>query len=349
MYRQKALALRSASDLSSEALKGRRMEEGFTLVELLVVIAIIALLMAILLPALNRAREQGKRIVCLSNLKQLTLAWMNYATANNEKLVNGAPIGPADDPPASFGCPATMAMAGTDGKTKASSVTSSGVPPGNQWTPVSGVPGYYYIHKNELQWIGPSYAFTSSTTWLDTVCQTECLQRVAIQTGALWKYAQNEKVYHCPVGDKGFLASYVIMDSMNGKTVYSVPPAFSAGLLIKTMGQIKRASSKMVFIDEGHPSPDSYAVYYDNPWWFDLPMIRHGNGTDVSYSDGHAGRIMWKGAETIACGKLTGSTWNQATCTPITCEGKDDLYKIQMGCWGRSPLVAGTCKLTPAD
>jgi len=45
---------------------------GFTLIELLVVIAVIAILMAILMPALNRAREQGKRAVCLSNLKQLT-------------------------------------------------------------------------------------------------------------------------------------------------------------------------------------------------------------------------------------------------------------------------------------
>ncbi|MGD1043189.1 MAG: type II secretion system protein, partial [Sedimentisphaerales bacterium] len=80
MHRRKAHALRSFS------------KEGFTLVELLVVIAIIALLMAVLLPALNRAREQGKRIVCLNNLKQLTLGWMNYATANNEKLVNGAPL-----------------------------------------------------------------------------------------------------------------------------------------------------------------------------------------------------------------------------------------------------------------
>ncbi|GAJ23796.1 unnamed protein product, partial [marine sediment metagenome] len=52
---------------------------GFTLVELLVVIAIIALLMAILMPALNRAKEQGKRAVCLSNLRQLTLAWIMYA------------------------------------------------------------------------------------------------------------------------------------------------------------------------------------------------------------------------------------------------------------------------------
>lgn len=61
---------------------------AFTLIELLVVIAIIAILMAILMPALNRAREQGKRAVCLGNLKQLTLAWNLYADDNDGRLVN---------------------------------------------------------------------------------------------------------------------------------------------------------------------------------------------------------------------------------------------------------------------
>ncbi len=62
---------------------------GFTLIELLVVIAVIAVLMGILMPALSRAREQGKRAACLSNCKQLTLAWTLYADDNDDKLVNG--------------------------------------------------------------------------------------------------------------------------------------------------------------------------------------------------------------------------------------------------------------------
>ena len=66
-----------------------RRKKGFTLIELLVVIAIIAVLMAILMPALNRAREQGKRATCLSNLKQLTLAWVMYADENDDNLING--------------------------------------------------------------------------------------------------------------------------------------------------------------------------------------------------------------------------------------------------------------------
>src|SRR5512139_3807525 len=69
---------------------GTAKPRGFTLIELLVVIAIIALLMSILMPALNRAREQGRRAGCLSNLKNLTLAWIMYADDNGDKLVNGS-------------------------------------------------------------------------------------------------------------------------------------------------------------------------------------------------------------------------------------------------------------------
>lgn len=64
-------------------------QRGFTLVELLVVIAIIALLMAILMPALNKARALGRRIVCCSHLRQLALGWGMYADANGGDLVNG--------------------------------------------------------------------------------------------------------------------------------------------------------------------------------------------------------------------------------------------------------------------
>ena len=56
---------------------------GFTLIELLVVISIIALLLSILVPALRRAREQAKSVVCLSNLRQQGLTMALYIEDND--------------------------------------------------------------------------------------------------------------------------------------------------------------------------------------------------------------------------------------------------------------------------
>ena len=58
--------------------------KGFTLIELLVVVAIIAILAAMLLPALSRARENARRAKCISNLKQITLACLMYVNDNGE-------------------------------------------------------------------------------------------------------------------------------------------------------------------------------------------------------------------------------------------------------------------------
>lgn len=57
--------------------------KGFTLIELLVVISVVAVLMAILLPVLGRARQQGKAIMCLSNLRQLAIASQVYINNND--------------------------------------------------------------------------------------------------------------------------------------------------------------------------------------------------------------------------------------------------------------------------
>jgi prepilin-type N-terminal cleavage/methylation domain-containing protein/prepilin-type processing-associated H-X9-DG protein len=63
--------------------------KAFTLIELLVVIAIIAVLMAILMPSLRLARDQARRVHCISNVKTLALAWYMYKDDNSDKLVGG--------------------------------------------------------------------------------------------------------------------------------------------------------------------------------------------------------------------------------------------------------------------
>jgi prepilin-type N-terminal cleavage/methylation domain-containing protein/prepilin-type processing-associated H-X9-DG protein len=65
-------------------------QRGFTLIELLVVIAIIAILAALLLPVLAKAKEKGRGIACLSNTKQLAIAWIMYTSDNKERFVDGS-------------------------------------------------------------------------------------------------------------------------------------------------------------------------------------------------------------------------------------------------------------------
>jgi prepilin-type N-terminal cleavage/methylation domain-containing protein/prepilin-type processing-associated H-X9-DG protein len=67
--------------------KSVRSANGFTLIELLVVISIIGILSAILLPVLSRAKQRARGMQCVSNMKQLTTAWMLYAGDFNDSLV----------------------------------------------------------------------------------------------------------------------------------------------------------------------------------------------------------------------------------------------------------------------
>jgi prepilin-type processing-associated H-X9-DG protein len=262
--------------------------------------------MAVLLPALNKAREHGKRAACMSNLKQLTLAWTMYAEANDDKLVNGAPIS-GGLCPTDFGCP------------PGSDTCAARLPIEADWSYA------YDIHRNELPWVGVGWVSTS-TGFIPA--EKRC-QQCAIRTGALWKYLKQEGTYRCPTGDKNALITYPIVDSMNGKWKWCTPDIPS--LMAKSLNQIKGAAQRIVFIDEGVLSPDSYAVYYHQEMWFDPPMVRHGMGTNLSYADGHTARMMWKSKDTASVPE------NEYNHPPPAgdCAAKNDLYRVQVGVWGK--------------
>ena len=71
---------------SSLAPDKRSSQHGFTLIELLVVVAIIALLISVLLPSLNRAREQTRKSVCASQFHQVGLAFLMYIEDNDHYM-----------------------------------------------------------------------------------------------------------------------------------------------------------------------------------------------------------------------------------------------------------------------
>ncbi|MBN1972791.1 MAG: type II secretion system protein [Sedimentisphaerales bacterium] len=249
-----------------------RLKRGFTLIELLVVIAIIAVLMAILFPALNSAREQGKRTMCLGNLRSLTLAWIMYADDYDQKIVSGN---------------------------------------------AGGAGG----------WVGAAYDGTGYTTGRQL---PEAQQIAGIKAGTLWYYVKEEGLYRCPTGLRGSLVTYSVLDAMNG-----FRGSRDSGSPFETnMMNIKQPAERLVFIDEGWLTPDSFAVHYVQKTWWDSPPVRHGNGTTFSYADGSSNYYKWKGSDTVKIGKDNLQS-HQNNISPTTSDGFLDLQWVQKGCWGK--------------
>lgn len=275
-----------------------RSRRGFTLIELLVVIAIIALLMGILMPALNRAREQGRRAVCMGTLKQLTLCWIMYSDANDDRLING----------------------------------EAGMSPSSP------------NHTRETAWVGRcwrvDYTSAASAQW---PIEGATGQKAAIMGGTMWPYTQNFGVYSCPTGIRGEMLNYNIMDGVNGMprsgTVNNGVPAIGPNgkkLWVKKRSEVYQPTYRLVFIDEGASTPDSFAVNWNSSvtTWWDNASTRHGDGTVVSFVDGHVEHHKWKGTQTIQFGREHAGVH----ATGFTASGPEELEDIEfihVGCWGQ--------------
>ena len=242
--------------------------KGFTLIELLVVIAIIAVLMAILMPGLRKAREAAKRSVCLSNLKQLTYAWVLYAGDNDDKLCGG-----------------------------------------HQGARIS--------NKYVRGWVGME-TLPPNATQLDW-----------IKGGQLYPYLKGDlNLYRCPTGRRGELITYSISDAMNG--IY-VPPTYP---MERALAGIKRASARMVFIDEGLMTSDGFSIYWNIPTWWDCPPIRHGKGATMSFADAHSEWWLWKDKRSVDLSQRRENNPHFLCENGDPQPGNKDLERMQWAEWG---------------
>jgi len=301
-------------------LNGHRTNRnGFTLIELLVVIAIIALLMAILIPALSKARKHAKSTICLSNCKQLLLGWTSYAETYDGKLVNG---GQAQYPPPTDTNPADYARI---------------EPFWNSGFPTVKIPNY-------------SWAWDLATAGGAPILTLE--QRVEkLKEGALYKYLKDVKIFKCPEAiNKEYHQTYSIVQSMNSKwEAMSSCCGSQQGPLFRNLAQIKIPQERIVFVEEGNPSPNGFMVYYTREGWCDLPQAPHVKAANFGCADGHAELWKWVDRRTLSFVGGEKGDWSDPKKPCPDCDydppGNKDLQRVQIGTYGGE--LAYTPKPTP--
>jgi prepilin-type N-terminal cleavage/methylation domain-containing protein/prepilin-type processing-associated H-X9-DG protein len=244
----------------------KRNKSGFTLVELLVVIAIIALLMGVLVPALSRAREQGKRAVCLNYQRQLASAWNMYADDNGDKIVNGD----AEE----YG----------DWETSTSAYACS--PRGD--------------HCKERPWVLKDWVPAGTTPM--PVEQ----RKKQIMSGALFRYVKEIKAYKCPRANADEVRSFSVVDQMNVTVIPASVLNTSVPLIKTRLQLRKTYERMIYVDDggaEGKTWGGWTVTFQTPPRWWDPPSARHGDGTTFSFADSHAEYHKWLKSSTLDCAK----------------------------------------------
>jgi len=286
---------------------------GFTLIELLVVIAIITILVAVLVPAMNRAREMGQRAVCLSNLKQLTLAWNLYAEVNDGRLVSGRAFGRA--------------------------TSQHGFGPKRIWDGWVGRAFSRSQSRSELIEDPDKGAL-----WPD-------IRDIDIYRCPRGK-AGHAVTYATVISANGGMRVEGTYQPTEEWNWWLVRPGKRVGKTVLRLSKLSDiispgAAQRAVFLDQGQmPASNDFYVHYLYPQWqaTSPPPMRHAKGITLSMADGHAEYWTWKGRETVSMPrKLVPNSdsevleiWpDQKEYTPQTEDGLYDLQRLQKATWGR--------------
>ncbi|MBN2312438.1 MAG: hypothetical protein JXM79_00825 [Sedimentisphaerales bacterium] len=281
------------------------------------VIAVIALLLALLIPVLGKARKLGQRAVCLSNLKQLTLAWTSYATEYDGKLVNGRPFG--------------LRARGELGERGYLAVEGWA---GNAFLPRNSQYRAVLLQNPDKGALWP---------WIKDIDIYRCPRG---RTGHALTYTTVVSANGCDV-EGTFIAE------SGGRELNKIGKRVGGTVLHLTrLTDITNpgASQRAVFLDNGQtPASSDFYVHYLYPMWkvHSAPPIHHEGSMTISMADGHAEFWKWKGRETLNFSRKL-AVWDNlfceiladGDCEPETEDGIYDLQRLQRATWGRLGYTA---------